>query len=83
MASLRIIIRIFARDQKGAIYSQLSNPTVSMRDIYSECSTTQGHYVREVRSQLKSKVQKLAKQKNGLVGLMAVAAFEGLRERGE
>lgn len=54
-----------------------------MRDIYSECSTTQGHYVREVRSQLKSKVQKLAKQKNGLVGLMAVAAFEGLRERGE
>lgn len=36
-----------------------------------------------VRQMLKPKVERLAKQGKGFVGMMAVSAFEVLRERGE
>lgn len=45
---------------------------------YSKIST--GDHVRQM---LKLKVEKIAKQGKGFVGLMAVSAFEALRNRGE
>lgn len=73
LGALRIIV-LLARNKHGVFkyFFQI----LSVLIIYPNFP---GDYVRQM---LKSKVRKLAKQRKGFIGSMAVSAFEVLREQG-